>query len=124
MPVPVMVGREEAAITAFSCQAGNGGLDGRLMAGLRGPGRRGRLTGQLRGTTAAMGSELLCGVVACGRVQARHGAKIERSTNNLSAARRIVQGLSREATPSDYFELLAALALPPSPSPTGLNPPV
>src|ERR1700723_1725529 len=46
-------------------------------------GRRGPLTGQHgAGTTAARGAVLLCGVVAYGRVQARHDAKIERSTNN------------------------------------------
>lgn len=63
---------------------------------------------------------LLCGVVAYGRMQARHDAKIERSTNNLSA-KRIVQGLTREGAPSDYFELLAALALPRYASSTGLK---
>jgi hypothetical protein len=57
-----------------------------------------------------LGPELLCGVVPCCRVRARHDAKIERSTNNLSAAKRIALGLSREGTPSDYFELRAALA--------------
>jgi hypothetical protein len=72
--------------------------------------------------TAAMGPELLYGVVPCGRVQARHDdPKIERSTNNLSAAKRIVQGLSGKGTPSDYFELRAALALPRHPSSTGLD---
>jgi hypothetical protein len=60
-------------------------------------------------------------VVPCCRVQARHDAKIERSTNNLSAAERIAQGLSREGTPSDHFELRAALALPKYPCSTGLN---
>jgi hypothetical protein len=68
-----------------------------------------------------MGPELLCGVVACGRVKARHDAKIDRSTNNLPTAKRMARGLSREGTPSDYFELRAALALPRYPSSTGLN---